>query len=170
MLTIVTTLTKSLRKMGLRIQIVACWDSWKNNLRTRGMSVWTQIKFVLNGKNIKRKPLINSSQFTFILTLKIIISIKKWGPKVKIWSPCADERNTFGMHDTSPRVQLIPDCRDEHIKLKLLASPSRWTYALAAFFLFSSKKSGLQRRPKYREQKMLWDARCEPSSPNQVHL
>ena len=48
------------------------------------------------------------------------------------------------MYDTSPRVQLIPDCREEHVKLKLLASPSRWTYALVAFLLFSSKKSGLQ--------------------------
>ena len=59
-------------------------------------------------------------------------------------NPCAEGKNTFGMYDTSPRVQLIPDCRDEHIKLKLLASPSRWTYALVVFSLFSSKKSGLE--------------------------
>ena len=59
-------------------------------------------------------------------------------------SPCAEGKNTFGMHDMKPRVQLIPDCREEHVKLKLLASPSRWTYALVAFLLFSSKKSGLQ--------------------------
>ena len=43
------------------------------------------------------------------------------------------------MHDINPRVQLLPDCRGEHIKLKLLASPSRWTYALLAFLAFSSK-------------------------------
>ena len=36
-----------------------------------------------------------------------------------------EEKNTFGMHDINPRVQLLPDCRGEHIKLKLLASPSR---------------------------------------------
>ena len=88
-------------------------------------------------------------------------------------SPCAEGKNTFGMHDMKPRVQLIPDCREEHVKLKLLASPSRWTCALVAFLLFSSKKSGLQlliAALSTGNKKCKRDARCEPSSPNQVHL
>ena len=51
----------------------------KNCLRTRGLGVWTQIESVFNGKNIKRKPLTNTSQVTFILTLKFIISNKIMG-------------------------------------------------------------------------------------------
>ena len=51
----------------------------KKCLRTRSLSVWTQIESVFNGKNIKRKPLTNTSQVTFILTLKFIISNKIMG-------------------------------------------------------------------------------------------
>jgi hypothetical protein len=111
MLTFVTTLTKSLRKMGLRTQSVARWDSWKNNLRTRGMSVWTQIKSVLNGKNIKRKPLINTSQVTFILTLKIIISIKKIGPQGQNMIPmCGRKKHLWDVrHEpSSPAYPRLP--------------------------------------------------------------
>ena len=166
-------MTKSSRKMDLQPKIVARWDSWKNNSRTRGVSVWNQIESVFNGKNIKRKPLTNTSQVKLILTLHLINSKKNWGLKVKIWSTCADEKNTLGVHDMIPRVQIIPDGRDEHIKLKLLAIPSRWTYALLPSSSFSSKKSGLQRlmpssitgNTQFRR-----DTRCEPSNPNQVHL
>jgi len=54
------------------------------------------------------------------------------------------KKHTFGMHDMNPLVQLIPDCRDGYIKLKLLASSSRWTYELVAFSFFSWRKWGLQ--------------------------
>jgi hypothetical protein len=70
---------------------------------------------------------------------KFIISNKIMGSQGQINSSCAEEKNTFGMHDINPRVQLHPDCRGEHIKLKLLAGPPTWTYALVAFLAFSSK-------------------------------
>ena len=66
------------------------------------------------------------------------------------------------MHDINPRVRLLPDCRGEHIKLKLLACPSRWTYALWHFWPFPKKigPSTPHRRPEYREHKNLKWKHC----------
>ena len=145
MLTIVTTLTKSLRKMGLRIQIVACWDSWKNNFRTRGISVWTQIKFDLNGKNIKRKPLINISQVTFILTLKIIILIRKMGPQGQNMIPMCGRKKHLWDARHEPSSPAYPRLQRWAHQTEALSQPYKVDiYALAVFLLFSSKKSGLQ--------------------------
>ena len=57
---------------------------------------------------------------------------------------CGRKKHTFWMHDMNPLVQLIPDSRDGYITLKLLASSSRWTYALVAFSFFFWRKWGLQ--------------------------
>ena len=67
----------------------------KNSLRTRDVSVWTQIESVFNGKNIKRKPLTNTSQVALILTLKFIISNKIMGSQGQKNSTCAEGKNTF---------------------------------------------------------------------------
>ena len=59
------------------------WDRWKKKKRIRGVSVWIQIKSVYNGKNIKWKSLTNTSQFTFIVTLKLIIKTKNGASRWK---------------------------------------------------------------------------------------
>jgi hypothetical protein len=111
MLTFVTTLTKSLRKMGLRIQIVACWDSWKI---IQGHAAWVfepKLSSFLMARTSNESPLINSSQVTFILTLKIIISIKKMGPQGQNMIPmCGRKKHLWdARHEPSspayPRLQ-----------------------------------------------------------------
>ena len=158
MLTIVTTLTKSLRKMGLRIQVVACWDSWKNNFRTRGMSVWTQIKFDLNGKNIKRKPLTNISQVTFILTLKIIISIKKMGPQGQNMIPMCGRKKHLWDARHEPSSPAYPRLQRWAHQTEALSQPFKvgiCTCGLLLVFLEKIGPSTPHRRPEYREQNFL---------------
>ena len=94
-------LNKSSRKMSLQPQS----RRWKNISRTRRVSVWNQIKPVYNGKNIKPKPLTNTSQVKVILTLKLIIS-------KKIWLQCQNMVPHVRMHDMKthklPRLKCRP--------------------------------------------------------------
>lgn len=96
--------------------------------------------------------------------------LQKNGAKKSNYGPHMwTKKHTFEMHGMKPRVQLIPDCRDGYIKLKLLASPSRWTRALIAFSLFSSGKSGLHPLmdvTSTENKKFKRDMRYEPSNPN----
>jgi hypothetical protein len=85
---------------------------------------------------------------------------------------CRRKENLRGARH-SPLFQHSPYSRDEHIKMKLLASPSRWAYALVVFSLFSSTRSVLQpliavlntANKKYHRH-----TRCEPSNPNPLQF
>ena len=150
MLTFVTTLTKSLRKMGLRTQIVACWDSWKNNLRTRGLSVWTKIGSVLNGKNIKRKPLTNYSQVAFILILKFIISTKIMGSQGKKKLPMYGRKKHLWDVRHEPSSTAYPRLQRRARQTEALSQPFKvdiGTCGLLVVFLEKNGHSTPHRRP-----------------------
>ena len=144
MLTFVTALTKSSRKMGLQPKIHARWDSWTNGLRTRDVSVWTQIESVFNGKNIKRKPLTNTSQVTFILTLKFIISNKIMGSQGQNKFPMYGRKKhrwDARHQPSSPAVPRLP--RWAH-QIEALSEPFKMnirTFGIPGIFF---EKSGLQ--------------------------
>ena len=89
----------------------------QKNSRKRGLSVWTQIGSVFNGKNTKRKPLTNTSQVTFTITLKIIISTKKNGASRSKHGPHVQ------MHDMIPRVKFRPKWSSVKCSLNVVVRP-----------------------------------------------
>ena len=130
-------------------------DSWKNNLRTRGLSVWTQIGSVFNGKNIKRKPLTNTSQVAFILTLKFIISNKIMGSQGQKTPMCGRKKHLRDVRH-EPSSSAYPRLQRRARQTEALSQAFKVdirTCGLLLVFLEKIGPSTPHRRPEYREQK-----------------
>ena len=99
---------------------------------------------------------MNSSQVTFILTLKIIISIKKMGPQGQNMIPMCGRKKHLWDARHEPSSPAYPRLQRWAHQTEALSQPFKvdiCTCGLLVVFLEKIGPSTPHRRPEYREQK-----------------